>query len=474
VIDAVPLALVALDPDQRITAWNADAATLFGLREEHRHGMLRSVRGGRLTPLADAIPAVLAPSKGSVEVQLTDAADQAQVVLLRGSAVPASGIILVAESAPVRRGVEERMKQLQKVETVGRVATGVAHDFNNILTAILGHAEFMLGDDALAGERREDAVAIRNAVLRASSLTRRLLAFSRHRSTEPVPIDVNAVLRELEELMRRVIGSSSMIELQLDDSIGLVRMDPGDLEQVILNLVVNAREAMPRGGRITVLTGRFAIPDAPADVIGIAVRDEGEGMDTETLAHIFEPFFTTKLEGTGIGLATVYSVTLNVGGQVAVDSVLDRGTTFTIRLPRHVEAERPRGRTSAETRRLPQILIVEDEAPVRMVIARVLERAEFRVIAAASAEEAMAMLTSGVQVDLVLSDLTLPGEDGRAFLDRVQATDAGIARVLMSGHAALGDMELGGVTFVGKPFAPVELLSVIRECLARRGATSHS
>jgi two-component system, cell cycle sensor histidine kinase and response regulator CckA len=483
VIDAVPLVVLGLDAAWAVTGWNAAATAVLGLRAEDRGASLRSLHAGRLVPLADALPHVLAPSAGPVEVEVQGADGHPRSLLLRAATLPDEGLIVVAEELAQRRGIEGRMRQLQRLETVGRVTAGVAHDLNNILTAVLAHAEFQLGDAALGAERREDAAQIRAGVLRAASLTRRLVAFSRQRPTAPADVRVDAVLEGMTDLLCRVTGSSVAVRCALGAAGATARIDPGELEQVVLNLVVNAREAMPEGGRITVSTAPAPPRDRHGPAVLLTVEDEGVGMDTDTLGHVFEPFFTTKEEGTGIGLATVYSIVVAAGGEVAVESTPGRGTRFTLRLPAAptaaVEgAAAPVPAPSApamdlESLRGAHVLVLDDEVPIRTIVTRVLERAGLRVTQAASGEEAVALLDAPGGYDAVLADFTLPGMDGLAVLTDVARRLPGAARLLMSGHQSLGETPLEGITFVPKPFAPVELLAVVRDAmLARRGAHS--
>src|SRR6266508_144370 len=384
-----------------------------------------------------------------------------------------------------RRSLQEQVIQAQKMEAVGRLAGGVAHDFNNILTAIGGYTDLLRADLAPDDPRRQDVDEIHRAAARAAALTQQLLAFSRRQVMQPKVLDLNALVLDIEKLLRRLIGEDILLASVLDRQLGHVRADPGQLQQVILNLAVNARDAMPGGGRLTIETRNVDLHEQYADehravipgrYVLLAVRDTGAGMDAETQAHLFEPFFTTKGlgKGTGLGLATVYGIVKQSGGHIWVDSELGHGTTFKIYLPRVDEPaeplEEPSSAPPARLRGTERILLVEDEAAVRAVTRQLLQRNGYDVIEAPEGTAALALLQAGaVTVDLLLTDVVMPGMGGRELAQRVVPRYPGLRVLFMSGytddavvrHSILED----GVNYLQKPFHPEALLRKVREVL---------
>jgi PAS domain S-box-containing protein len=343
---------------------------------------------------------------------------------------------LFAEDVTERRALEQQLRQSQKMEAVGRLAGGIAHDFNNLLMVISGYSEFLLDrlgqDPALRGPAQE----IASAAGRASSLTRQLLAFSRKQMLAPKILDLNGVVTENLKMLRRVIGEDIDLVMVPAAALGAVRADAGQIEQVIMNLAVNARDAMPSGGKLTIETSnvsldeeysRFHAPLKPGNYVLLAISDTGAGMDSETQSHIFEPFFTTKgPKGTGLGLSTVYGIVKQSGGYIWVYSETGRGTTFKIYLPRVADlVETPTQVTSAaETANTEPgtetILLVEDEANLRYLAHQFLEKQGYRVIEAADGAVAMqvAVAHEGV-IHLLLTDVIMPGMNGRELAQRV-------------------------------------------------------
>jgi PAS domain S-box-containing protein len=385
-----------------------------------------------------------------------------------------------------RRVLEEQLRQAQKLEAVGRLAGGIAHDFNNILTAILGTSDLMLDD--LPGDHpvRADVQEVRKAALRAAELTRQLLAYSRRQVLAPDRIDLNAVVAGLEPMLRRLIGADVELITALVDGLPAVRADAGQIEQVILNLVVNARDAMPQGGRLRIATdvadlasGSPARPPAlaPGRYVQLSVSDTGVGMGPEIRAHLFEPFFTTKEvgKGTGLGLATVYGIVDQSGGVITVESAAGRGTTMRILLP-------PAGAAADDDQPAPPpadgapaagqtILVVEDEEAVRTLTRRALEGAGYRVLAAVSGADALALMTRHPAPDLLLTDLVMPGMSGREVARRLTQRSPGLPVLYMSGYsddAALRqDLDQ---PLLQKPFDVESLLRHVRLALAGQPA----
>jgi PAS domain S-box-containing protein len=393
--------------------------------------------------------------------------------------------VIAARDVSGRRELEERLRQATRLEAVGVLAGGVAHDFNNLLTSVLGHAELILGEVRPDDPIRSDVEEIRRAANRAAELTRQLLAFSRRQVVAPRVVDLNDVVRNVTTMLRRLLGEDIVLEIDLADPLAPVYADAAQLEQVIVNLAVNSRDAMPRGGRLAIRTRMRPPPPDPRGLppalardgqVVLMVEDSGEGMDAKTLAHVFEPFFTTKPpgRGTGLGLATVYGIVSQAGGHIGVESERGRGARFTIRLP---PADRPLDAEPVEAAAggpggigRGTILVVEDEGPVRHLAVRVLRGAGYRVLAAASADEAdrMADAHEGV-IDLLLTDVVMPERSGPVLADGLTARRTGLRVLFMSGYTD-GQLQehgvlLPGVTLLAKPFTPDQLVRRVRTAL---------
>jgi len=385
------------------------------------------------------------------------------------------------------RSLEEQFRRAQRLEAVGRLAGGVAHDFNNILTAITGYTELLLSDFGTDDPRRGDLQEIQAAAQRAASLTRQLLAFSRKQVLQARVLDLNEVVQAIEKMLRRLIGEDVSLEFRPAAGLGPVRADPGQLEQVILNLAVNARDAMPAGGRLTIETSNVELDASdtgghagvtPGPYVTLAVSDTGTGMSAETLSHIFEPFFTTKEQGkgTGLGLATVHGIVAQSGGHITVHSEPDRGATFKVYLPRvdHVgEApatvrEAPRATVGRET-----VLVAEDDRAVREVVAATLGQRGYRVLRARDGQAALRMARDlGGRLDLLLTDIVMPGMTGRELEQALAAEHPTLQVLYMSGYTDDAVVRHGvleeGVPYIQKPFTPDALALKVREVLDRR------
>jgi two-component system, cell cycle sensor histidine kinase and response regulator CckA len=387
------------------------------------------------------------------------------------------------------RQLEEQFRQAQKMEAVGRLAGGVAHDFNNLLTAITGYSDLLLLDLDPQDVLRQDVAEIKRAALAAADLTRQLLAFSRRQVLAPRVINLNAVISGAQKLLGRLIGEDVKVETSLDSALASVRADPGQLEQVIMNLAVNARDAMPNGGLLTIETANVMVdaefaPERPGPASGphvvMAVSDTGIGMDEETKARIFEPFFTTKEvgKGTGLGLATVYGIVKQSDGFIWVYSEPGKGSTFKIYLPRVDEpaeslesAERPtRSLHGTET-----IMVAEDTAAVRAVLRDVLERHGYTVVEAASGREALQLAGRRPGgIDLLVTDVVMPELSGRDLVRELRAAKPDLKVLYMSGYTDDAVLRQGmlepGAEFIQKPFRPDDLARRIRDLLDAPGA----
>jgi PAS domain S-box-containing protein len=382
-----------------------------------------------------------------------------------------------------RRSLEDQFRQAQKMDAIGRLAGGVAHDFNNLLTVINGYSEVLLGNLPTGDPTRDLIQEIHGAGERASGLTRQLLAFSRKAILEPRVLDLGGVVANVERMLRRILGEDIQLAFETDRDVGMVNVDPSQIEQVILNLVVNARDAMPQGGRLTIeirnaeLDATYAhlhLDARPGRHVLLAVTDTGCGMDAATIARIFEPFFTTKGEhGTGLGLATVHGIVKQSGGHVAVYSEVGHGTTFKVYLPR-VESQPPvspaRSNQSALPRGSETVLLVEDEDAVRELTRRVCQGCGYTVLEARDGAEAIRLAeTHPGRIDLLISDVVLPGIAGREVAERLAGMYSGIKILFMSGYTDDAVVRHGileaKVAFLQKPFTPVALARKVREVL---------
>jgi nitrogen-specific signal transduction histidine kinase/CheY-like chemotaxis protein len=391
-----------------------------------------------------------------------------------------------------RRQLEEQLRQAQKIEAVGRLAGGVAHDFNNLLNVIIGYGQ-MVFRRLPDGPEREKTKAILQAADRAAGLTRQLLAFSRKQVLEPKVLDLNAVVGGMDEMLRRLIGEDIELHTQLAPDLGRTKADPGQIEQVLMNLVVNARDAMPRGGRLTLETANAEMDETyirdhlgarPGRYVMLAVCDNGLGMDPETQKHIFEPFFTTKEKGkgTGLGLATVYGIVKQSEGYIWVESAPGEGTTVKVYLP-WVEAEPAAEelRRPAVPEELPRatetVLLVEDEDMVRRMTREVLEGAGYRVLEASSGFEALRVSAGhNGSLDLLLTDVVMPGMSGRELSERLAPVRPAMKVLYMSGHTDDAIFHHGvtqaGTGFLQKPFTPDALERRVRELLGNPDTVS--
>ena len=373
--------------------------------------------------------------------------------------------------------LEEQLRQSLKMEAVGRLAGGVAHDFNNLLTVIFGYAA-MLRDCQADDEAASNLEEIEKAAARAAALTNKLLAFSRKQVLQPRLIDLNWVVVGMRELLRRLIGEGILMDTVLGSGLGRIKADPNQVEQVIMNLAVNARDAMPTGGRLTIQTRRADLSAPlqslqPGAYVLLTVADSGRGMDEKTAARVFEPFFTTKElgRGTGLGLSMVYGIVEQSGGLIRVESAPDEGATFYVYLPVCEAADDPDSRTPAErhgNRAQGTILVVEDEPPLRRLVASVLAAAGHQVLEAVNGYEAIALAEGHEQIDLLLTDVIMPGITGPDVVARLRSHRPELAVLYMSGY----DNELidqkaleRTASFLPKPFTPHSLLASVGELI---------
>jgi two-component system, cell cycle sensor histidine kinase and response regulator CckA len=494
VLDALPYGIWVVDRQQRIVLENAASQEIWG-----------SLRGRQLDQLAEYMP-----TWGSADQPVATGEWAASRVLATGQAVmdqeislfiPDTGARIVLNSAAPIRDADgqivgavsistditraraesdaasqrrEQERQADKMNVIGRLAGGIAHDFNNLLTGILTYSELILQELRPSDPIRADVQQIQQAGQRAAGVTRQLLAFSRRQALQPRVLSLNALLAELEPMLGRLLGHDVALDLLLDPAAGNVRIDPGQMEQVIVNLVSNARDAMPNGGRVLIMTTNV---EGQAPQVALTIEDTGAGMDPATQARIFEPFFTTKQgsSGTGLGLSTVLGVIEQSGGRISVESQLGRGSTFTIHLPQHTGSEpalttlkREVAQGGSET-----LLLVEDEATVRASVRRLLEWHGYHVIEATDATDALRMYDEDPHaIDLVLTDVLMPGMTGQELVHQLRTRNPELKVVYMSGYTerAIGDTGSmpHGTGFVEKPFTVDTLMRTLREVLDAR------
>jgi signal transduction histidine kinase/CheY-like chemotaxis protein len=485
-VDAATDALLLVDGEGRILDCNAACRRLLGCAPG---GLLVSTAAGldQLSEPAEVV-ARLRELAGDLRTEAGD-----QVRLHDGRALECSTRPLQVDGEIVARlwrfrdltdrtGAE--LELAQRMDAIGRLAGGVAHDFNNLLTAILGFSHSMLEEVGPEDPRREDLLDVIAAAERGADLTRQLLAFSRRQVLQPKVVNLNDLVRALERLLRRVLGEDVSLVTRLDPRLAPVKADPGQIEQVIVNLAVNAREAMPQGGRLTLETRNLRFTSVPevarsqgplTDYVALRVSDTGVGMAPEVVARIFEPFFTTKTEGTGLGLSMAYGIVKQTGGHIEVTSAAGRGTTFTVYLPVTTEPVESAGRGAPGRQPAPPdttILLAEDEDAVRRLITRLLTADGYRVLEAANGEEAMAVSSRWPgSIDLLLTDLVMPRMNGRELAETIRLSRAEIRVAFMSGYAiesyGRNASPLPGTPFLPKPFDAAGIRLLVRSALER-------
>jgi len=488
---------VTMDDRGTIVTWNPQAEALFGWpapdvlgrhvadvivppnhREAHWRGLQHFLKSGE-APILNRRLELLALRRDGTEV----AVELAVAPIRLGNSWIFSAFI---RDITERNQLEQQLRQAQKMEAVGRLAGGIAHDFNNLLTAIFGYADLLAEDLPPDSSALADVREIRTAATRASALTRQLLAFSRQQVLQPVVLNVIDVVGDLESMLQRVLGEDVELEARFAADLGNIRADQGQLEQVILNLAVNARDAMPTGGKLTIETANVELdehyaqthrPVVPGRYVMIAVSDTGVGMDAATQARIFEPFFTTKEagKGTGLGLATAYGIVKQSGGYIWVYSELGRGATFKIYLPRVDEptdtvVAPPELGSVAGTE---TVLLAEDDALLLPLARDVLKRFGYTVLEARTPADAVAVAKSHTGViHLLISDVIMPGESGLQLARRLLETRPGLSVLFISGYSDEAIVRHGvldpGTAFLQKPFTPAALARKVRELLDAR------
>ena len=384
---------------------------------------------------------------------------------------------------------EEMLRQSQKMEAVGRLAGGIAHDFNNLLTAMIGYSDMLMMDSGLDENQRHYVQEIKKSSDRAASLTQQLLAFSRKQVLQPKVLNANALITNIKKMLRMVIGEDIHLLIKLDSELGVIKADPGQIEQVIMNLVVNARDAMPMGGKLTIETQNIYLDEEyckehsgslPGRYTMLAVSDTGHGMDEETKKHIFEPFFTTreKGKGTGLGLSTVYGIVKQSGGYVWVYSEQKRGTTFKVYFQQvDAEVDENRGKVSEEIKSLKgseTILLVEDEEVVRDLIFESLKAFGYDVLKAENGKNALQVFKKNTDklIHLLITDVVMPDMSGRKLAEKLENKSPSLKVLYISGYTDNAIVHHGileeKVAFLQKPFSPIQLAKKVREVLVNK------
>ena len=500
----VPDAIVGVGPDGTIVLVNRQAEALFGFERDDLLGQtietlipdrFRTVHAGhrdayfqepRTRSMGVGVELFAVRRDGTefpVEVSLSH-------LELEGETIATAAVRDISERAESERekALQDQLQRARRLESVGQLAGGIAHDFNNILGVIMNYAEFV-ADELEPGSRAHgDVEEIRRAAERAAALTRQLLIFSRREVVKPEILDLIKLIGELENLLRRALGERIELDVVIDEELWAIEADPGQVEQVLVNLSVNARDAMPDGGRLlieaenTELDDEYAYmhPDtAPGRYVRLKVSDTGVGMDAETADRVFEPFFTTKPDGTGLGLATVYGIVTGAGGRIDVYSEPGIGTTVKVHLPATAVVPAPSPpRPERATGRGEVVLVVEDEPDVRRMAERILTKAGYGVIGTARGSEAVEICSRSEQaIDLLLTDVIMPEMLGTELVERARAVRPALPVVYMSGysHEVLAPRALtenGDSDFIEKPFNARALLKTVRDLLERPAAAT--
>ncbi|MBL8795870.1 MAG: response regulator [Planctomycetia bacterium] len=490
VIQASPLAIVVIDRACHVVVWNDTAEKLFGWKNDDVVGRMLPIipLEQRAAFYREVAGEFEGEQRSGQEVQrLHQNGTLVDVTLwtspLRNNQGEIVSILSMFADATGRKQLEQQFLQAQKLESIGRLAGGVAHDFNNLLTVISGFSEMMLGtlpENTLAGRGIRE---IRKAAERAALLTRQLLAFSRKEIAAPVDLDPNALIRDMDKMLRRLIGEDIDLICVLDPGLAPVRADPGQFEQILMNLTINARDAMPQGGQITIQTRNISAaeiaklgrqPTAAAYVL-LAIADTGVGMSAEIRSHIFEPFFTTKEpgKGTGLGLPTVYGIVTQNQGFLEVDSTPGQGTTFRIYWPA-IAAIQPLGKSDPNLRRAAlgseTVLLAEDEDGVRQLAAMVLKANGYTVLEARNGSDALEIVRQHPQtIHMLVTDVVMPRMNGQQLAEQSAAIRPEMRVIFITGYTddstVRQQLTKAGVTLVQKPFSPSDLVRKVREVL---------
>ncbi|MCC7497995.1 MAG: response regulator [Bryobacterales bacterium] len=493
VIDTAPVAIYTMDFEARITGWNAAAQRMFQFTENEVLGQLlpNVLQDDREQTLA-AYQRVLA-GEDLRGVGARRRRKDGKVIyvnmwtaLLRDAGGKVNGFLAAVTDVTERKQLEEQLRQSQRMEAVGRLAGGVAHDFNNLLTIITGYSDMLLNKMPEPEPLRRNVEEIKKASGRAASLTNQLLAFSRRQVLQAKVIDLNEIVADMNKMLRRLIPESIELVVNLEPQLGHIKADPGQIEQVIVNLAVNAREAMPQGGKLIIETANRELDEhycrrhmsvKPGSYVMLSVSDTGAGMAPDVQEHIFEPFFTTKTgKGTGLGLSTVYGIVKQSAGEIWVYSEPSLGSSFKIYLPR-VQAAAERAETAVQpptpASGRETILLVEDEETVRMLVREILQSNGYSVLEAKNGAEGLALAGRyNGKIDLLLTDVVMPQMSGRELAEKLCPLRPGTRILFMSGYTDDAVVANGSVApgsaFIQKPFSPDALARKLRMLLDRQ------
>ena len=497
IYNAAPIGLCVLDQDLRFVRINGKLAAMNGMPvAEHLGRTVDEVLPALAATVVPRLRRVLETGEPALGLEIggeTAAEPGVERVWLehwyplRARDGHVVGINIAVEEVTQQRRAQEQLQQAQRLESVGRLAGGVAHETNNQMTVVLGCANFVLRNGALPQEIRGDLEQIRQAAERTAAITAQLLAFGRRQLSRPEVTDLNAAIRRLEPILDRMVGRLSVLDLDLEPGLASVTIDPGQLDQILLNLVLNGRDAMATGGTLTIRTSgvRVIKPGSerfvgetivPGAYVRVAVSDTGAGMDETTLGRAFEPFFTTKGvgQGTGLGLSMVYGIVRQSGGFISVASQPGKGSTFAFYFPESdaPAAESGGARPGLVTGAQRTILLVEDDHNVRSIVARELQTYGYQVLEAGDGMEALECVRQFTgRLDAVVTDIQMPGLDGRALVDALAELRPDLAVLLMSGHPddhVLQQLVASGRTFIQKPFTGEELAGYVERMLAGR------
>jgi PAS domain S-box-containing protein len=495
ILDASPDGVVLVDRKGYVTEVNPaglelfEAASLLELATAPLGGFISA---GQQGAYAEALETLWTGRKSVVEFECTGLHGRIRWIEMHAAPIrdekgEVNSFLAILRDATALRDLQRQFIQAQKMEVVGHLAGGVAHDFNNMLGIIMGFSEMLLDSAAPGSRHHEDALAIFHTAERAAALTRQILIFSRNRTPQAQEVDMGAIIVEMDRMLRRLIGETISLVTRPEPDLGLVEADPVQIEQVLMNLTVNARDAMPAGGTITIETSNATIyegdeahPGAkPGKYAVLSVADTGDGMTEEVRSKIFEAFFTTKPagHGTGLGLSTCHGIVQQWGGHIVVESTPGAGSIFKVFLPCVQRSVKPM-KTAAPGGPLPRgvetILLVEDEAGLLALTSVVLERQGYTVLKAGNGNEALALVherRSGA-IDLVMTDMVMPEMGGRMMAEWLHAFDPKIKVLFTSGYTDVGHG--GGIEkdmdFIAKPYTPSDLLRKVRDVIDRAGA----
>jgi signal transduction histidine kinase/CheY-like chemotaxis protein len=488
-LDAIPDNITRQSPDLRVVWANQGAAA--GLKKEPADlvgSYCYTLWHNRASP-CEMCPVLKTYRTGEPALEIITTPD-GKTWELRSLPMKEAGSVVevleIGRDVTKNRKLEGQVRQAQKMEAVGRLAGGVAHDFNNLLTVITGYSELLLQKIGKESPMREEVEEIKRAGERAASLTQQLLAFSRKQIIEPRVVHPDGLVAEMHKMLTRLIGENIALQATTGKSLGSVKVDPGRFQQILMNLVVNARDSMPGGGKIVIETANVDLDEGycavhpyvkPGRFVMVAVSDTGKGMSEEVKAHIFEPFFTTKERGsgTGLGLATTYGAVHQAGGSIEVYSEVGIGTTFRIYLPR-IEEEAVKPEKVDRPTDLPggteTVLLVEDEDTLRTLCERILGDLGYQVMPARNGAEAIAVAQkNGERIDLLLTDVVMPGMSGRELATQLVLHHPEMKVLFTSGYTDDAIVHHGvldeGVSFIGKPYTPSVLARKVREVLGK-------